>query len=130
MSLVLSSSAPHVLQPGIGCVSLCNGGLTDSGCVFDDEEAVVAVDVVPRSADEGPAKLPESGLSGGTQVIFFGGKRSLAAARSAGFIGCSVGRMSSKRDVELVASFSRERGTPFVEVFAKARTCLTETCTC
>lgn len=60
-------------QPGLGCVTLHHGGLTDSGFVVDDEKAVGAIDVMPRRADKGPAKLPESGPSGGIRVIGFGG---------------------------------------------------------
>lgn len=76
----------YVLQPRLGCVTLLAGGLVSSGCVVKEEaaNAVVAVNAVPRGADDGPAKLPGSGPRSKTGAINFVSERVLGPAKSAG----------------------------------------------
>lgn len=65
MSSLFSSSGFKDLLPGLGCVSRRNGGLTNSFWVVKEEAArtVVAVDAVPRSAEDGLVRLLERGPS-------------------------------------------------------------------
>lgn len=71
-------------QPGLDCVTLLAVGFVSSGCVDDKEDAgaVVAVDAVQKSADDGPAKLPESDQSGRTGAIVSSGNEIRALPRA------------------------------------------------